>query len=118
MSGLLVVCLCAEWCNTCREYHPEFTALGKEFPAHRFVWIDVEDEGDLVADIEIENFPTLLIAKDDVPLFAGVMLPHIGRLRRMLQTLEADATPQHANASAEELAAYRKLIRYLKRVAA
>lgn len=111
MSGLLVVCLCAEWCNTCREYHPQFEALSKEFPAHRFIWIDIEDEGDLVANIDIENFPTLLIAKHDTPLFAGVMLPHIGQLRRMLQAFETAATP--ARLPAHELAEYRALIRHL-----
>lgn len=110
MSGLLVVCLCAEWCGTCREYRPEFVALSREFPQHRFIWIDIEDEGDLVAHLDIENFPTLLVAQDDAVLFAGVMLPQIGRLRRLLQALDVDATPQLGALPADELAVFRELL--------
>lgn len=109
MTGLMVACLCAEWCDTCRQYRPEFESLGGEFAPHRFVWIDIEDQGDLVIDIEIENFPTLLVAQDDKLLFAGTMLPHIGHLRRLLQTLEVKAAPQIGELSPVELAAFHTL---------
>ena len=109
MSDLLVACLCAEWCDTCRKYRPEFESLGHEFSRHRFVWIDVEDQGDLVIDVEIENFPTLLVARGDQLLFAGTMLPQIGHLRRLLETLDEKVEPQLGNLPPAELAAFRAL---------
>ncbi len=113
MSGLLIVCLCAEWCDTCREYQPEFEALGREFSMHRFLWIDIEDQADLVNPIEIENFPTLLVARGTRLLFAGTMLPHIGHLRRLLQTLNDKTEPQVGKLSIAEFAAFRTLAEHL-----
>lgn len=113
MSGLLVACLCAEWCDTCREYQPEFEALGREFSMHRFLWIDIEDQADLAINIEIENFPTLLVARGTRLLFAGTMLPHIGHLRRLLQTLDEKTEPQVGKLSMAELTAFRSLVEQL-----
>lgn len=106
-GGLVVACLCADWCGTCREYRPGFEALAQEFPQYRFVWIDVEEQADI--DVEIENFPTILVAHGVRPLFAGTMLPHIGHLRRLLQALDEDSDAQLGALPANELAAYQKL---------
>lgn len=84
--ALIVACLCADWCGTCREYRPLFTQVQQEFPDIRFVWIDIEDQADLVDPIEVDNFPTLLIAQHDTPHFFGVITPHIDTLRRLIQT--------------------------------
>ena len=84
-SGLLVACLCAQWCRTCGEYEPLFTQLQTEFPQARFQWIDIEDEADLVDPIEVENFPTILIAVEGRARFFGTVTPHIDTLRRLVQ---------------------------------
>ena len=97
MSGLLVACLCAEWCDTCGNYRAEFEALKVKLSQHRFVWIDIEDEAALLGSIEVDNFPTLLLAKGDQLMFAGVMLPQIGRLKRLLSTLGEHPVPQLGN---------------------
>ncbi|MFY9326415.1 MAG: thioredoxin family protein [Georgfuchsia sp.] len=109
MSKTLVACLCAEWCDTCRNYRPDFEALGKEYLQYRFVWIDIEDQGDLVIDIEIENFPTLLVAHGNRLLFAGTMLPHIGHLHRLLLALNEKSEPQIGTLSSAELTAFKTL---------
>lgn len=109
MSNLLIACLCADWCDTCREYRSAFEALMSEFPQHRFVWVDIEDQADLIGSIEVENFPTLLLAQQAQVLFAGTMLPHIGHLRRLLQTLSEQSEPQLGKLSAAEQSAYQAL---------
>ena len=83
---LLVACLCAQWCGTCRDYRPLFDQLQAEFAAAQFVWIDIEDEADLVDPVEVDNFPTLLVVADGQARFFGTLLPHIDTLRRILQT--------------------------------
>ncbi|MDE2418974.1 MAG: thioredoxin family protein [Burkholderiales bacterium] len=82
---LLVACLCAQWCRTCDEYQPLFVQLQKEFPHARFQWVDIEDEADLVDPIEVENFPTILIATAGKAGFFGTVTPHIDTLRRLIQ---------------------------------
>lgn len=86
-SGRLVACLCAEWCGTCKTYMDGFAALAARHPNDCFVWIDVETHSDrLGEDIDIENFPTVLIQPigGGVPQFYGTVLPHLDVLDRML----------------------------------
>lgn len=108
---LLVACLCAQWCGTCRDYRPLFDQLRAEFAPARFVWVDIEDEADLVDPIEVENFPTLLVVADGQARFFGTLTPHIDTLRRILQTqLTADASPV-ADDQAQALA--QRVLRHL-----
>lgn len=80
-----VICLCAEWCGTCREYQPVFTEVSQAFPHMFFRWLDIEDEADAVGDLDVENFPTLLIARKQWVLYFGAMLPQPGHLRHLLE---------------------------------
>ena len=82
----LVACLCAQWCLTCGAYRGVFDALAAEMPHVRFVWVDIEDEADLVDPVEVENFPTLLIGAGDDVRFFGTIMPHADTLKRMVQT--------------------------------
>lgn len=91
-SEFFVACLCAEWCGTCREYRAGFEALAGEFPMAHFRWVDIEDQADEIGDIDVENFPTLLIQRGEAVLFFGTMLPDHGLLRRLLQTF-SEQTP-------------------------
>jgi thioredoxin 1 len=92
---LLVACLCADWCGACREYKPLFDSLALKFPNVRFLWVDVEDEADLIDPIEVEDFPTILIANAGHPLFFGTVLPHMETLERLIQA-KAVASDQDA----------------------
>lgn len=81
---VLVVCLCAQWCGVCNEYLPRFEQLKARFTQATFLWIDVEDEADLLHPLDVENFPTLLIAVGDAPRFFGSMTPQIEVLERLI----------------------------------
>ena len=83
---MYVFCLCAQWCGTCHEYQPLFNQLAAQLPQARFSWVDVETHDDLLGNLDIENFPTLLIADaQGQPRFAGTVLPHAETLQRMCQ---------------------------------
>ena len=101
MTEFLVACLCAEWCGTCREYRPGFEAMAADFPNTEFRWFDIEEEGDLLVDFDVENFPTLLIQRNDDVLFYGIMLPQHHHLRRLLETFQ-DQTPEESSAYAQK----------------
>lgn len=82
-----VSCLCAAWCDTCTEYRAGFLALAEKFPHAKFRWIDIEDEADEVGDLEVENFPTVRVTRDDQVLFHGTLLPIHSHLERLLAEL-------------------------------
>ena len=82
-----VTCLCAEWCDVCREYRPAFQALARRFPQADFGWLDVEDDAEEVGEREIENFPTIEVRRGDEQLFYGVLLPKPEHLARLLENI-------------------------------
>lgn len=96
----VVACLCAAWCDTCCAYRSSFDALAARHPDKRFVWIDIEDEADLVGDFEVENFPTLLIQRSDAVAFFGTVLPDINIAHRLIQVqTEKDMESLRADAA-------------------
>ena len=85
ITGVHVVCLCAEWCTTCREYREVFEGAAQDHASMRFDWVDIEADADLVGDIEVETFPTVLIAGREGVLFFGPLLPHADHIARLLR---------------------------------
>jgi len=100
----VVACLCADWCDVCKKYRSGFDALATQYPQHQFVWIDIEDQADVVGDLDVENFPTILIQKADIVAFYGTMMPEARLIARMMEAQltrseeelrrEASCTPQ------------------------
>lgn len=89
-ASVLVACLCADWCGVCRDYQGRFLQMQAVFPDAQFVWIDVEDEAGLVEPLEVENFPTLLLAVGDAPRFFGTLMPQPGMLERLIRSHTQD----------------------------
>lgn len=105
-DGWVVACYCAAWCDSCKKYLGDFTALADKFPQHRFVWIDIEEHPELLGDEEVENFPTLLVQAGKENLFFGPMLPHTAHLQRLLLSLESQQPkPVHGPAPLKTLLA-------------
>ena len=97
-----VVCLCAEWCGTCRDYRPLFEQVARAHPGLRFAWVDIEDHADIADEFDVETFPTLLVADAAGTRFLGPLLPHAETLSRMLTALPA---PQPSSLHAELMVA-------------
>jgi thioredoxin len=83
----LVACLCAAWCDTCVAYRAGFLAMAGRFPRAEFRWVDIEDDAEAAEDIDVENFPTILVRRGGETLFQGVMLPHHEHLQRLLEKI-------------------------------
>ncbi len=100
----IVACLCAAWCGTCGSYRAAFEELAGRHPDKHFVWIDIEDQADVVGDLDVDNFPTLLIQRDDVVAFFGTVLPDAALAERLLQAQTgqtADELARQAGGSEE-----------------
>jgi thioredoxin 1 len=107
---LLVACLCAQWCRTCDAYRDTLLQVRDALqPTHpgspmRFAWVDIEDESERVGDLDIEDFPTILLARGDQVLFFGPLLPHAQTLDRLVRgALAGDLPPASATALAPDV---------------
>jgi thioredoxin 1 len=88
-----VVSLCAAWCGVCREWQPLFDAQARAHPHLRFAWVDIEDESDALGEVDVETFPTVLVAKGDDVLFLGPIPPSAPQFARLLARLQAQPEP-------------------------
>ncbi len=91
-----VICLCAQWCGTCREYRPLLAQLAREQPGMRFAWVDIEDHADIADAFDIEIFPTLLIVSAAGTHFLGPLQPRIEALARLLAAPQPARPPSEA----------------------
>lgn len=90
---VLVACLCARWCGVCRDYAAVFEQVGARHANLRFRWVDVEDDADLVDPVEVEDFPTLLVAVNGQARFFGTITPQPALLERMVQERASEGDP-------------------------
>lgn len=106
-ASVLVVCLCAEWCGVCRDYLSRFNQVQARFPRARFLWIDVEDEAELLHPLDdVVDFPTLLLAVGDAPRFFGPVTPQLETLERLIRSQTENAgTAALADTSIAQLVA-------------
>lgn len=88
VARMVVTCLCADWCGTCRDYRGVLAAEAAHQPDALLAWVDIENDTDLLEDLDVETFPTLLVSSGDQVLFYGPVLPGAEGLRRLLRALQ------------------------------
>ena len=74
-------------------------------PGVEFGWVDVEDQANAVGELDIQTFPTLLIAQGNRVRFLGPVLPAAAAITRLLESLGSDPTAGNASADADALLA-------------
>ena len=52
----------------------------------------MEDEAEVMGDVDVETFPTLLVSRNGRVLFFGTVLPKAEMLLRLLASLDARGT--------------------------
>lgn len=102
----VVACLCADWCDVCAQYKPNFDTLAEQHPDKLFLWIDIEDQADLIGDFDVENFPTLLIQRGDDVVFYGTSLPDHRVVHRLIMS-HAEQTPEEIQTAIQSTAERR-----------
>jgi len=100
-----VICLCAEWCGVCREWRGIFNEAAAAHPGLHFAWVDVEDEAQAMGDVDIETFPTVLVARGASPRFFGPVQPSGAQLARLVASLVEAPEPARVPAEATALLA-------------
>ena len=88
-----VACLCAAWCGVCRDWEAQFAAQARAHPHLRFAWVDVEDEDEAMGEVDIETFPTLLVARGEQVMYLAPIPPLASQFTRLLARLQAQPAP-------------------------
>ncbi len=106
-----VACLCAGWCGTCTSYRATFEQIAARHPDKLFVWIDIEDQAEVAGELDVENFPTLLIQRGDTVAFFGTTLPDPALAERLLaaQVAHSDEELARLAASSEERRGWQRM---------
>ena len=86
-ARLVVVSMCAAWCDTCNEFRVAYERIARSRPECAFVWLDIEDDAAIAGDIDVENFPTLAVFRNGLPTYFGVSLPHESTVLRLIDAL-------------------------------
>lgn len=80
-SGLFAVKFTATWCGPCKKQQPNIDKMAEEFPAVKFLVVDVDDFPDLAKKYEIKSLPTLALIKDGNVITKAVGVTLIPGLR-------------------------------------
>ena len=89
----ILVCFCAGWCHACREYLPQLRELADSRPDVHFFWVDIEEHGDMIGNLDINKFPTILIQRNNTVAFYSCIHPDARLAERILQSI-LDQTPE------------------------
>jgi hypothetical protein len=75
-------------------------------------WVDIEDESDLMGDMDVETFPTLVVVDPVAVRFAGPLTPQPDTLTRVLRAaLEAARDGGTGTAQAPEVESFARRLR-------
>ena len=68
-DNIVLVDCWAEWCGACKSFAPVFEKISSRHPEHTFAKLDTQSHKDLVAELGIENIPSLLLYREGIMLF-------------------------------------------------
>lgn len=107
----VVICLCAAWCRLCEGYAPVLeSVVGRLETAHPGLgarWFDIEDEAELLGDVDVQTFPTIVfVDAGGRPRFAGPVPPQPEALQRLLLSLLTAAPGAGGPGVDEEIEAF------------
>ncbi len=90
---VVVVALCAAWCDSCTEFRATFERIAATRPDTLFVWLNIEDDAAICGDIDVENFPTPAIYRGATLLHYGVSLPQEATVARLVDEMAGRSEP-------------------------
>jgi hypothetical protein len=59
----------------------------------KFAWVDVEDEDETMDEVDVETFPTLLVARGSEVMYLAPIPPLGSQFTRLLARLQAQRGP-------------------------
>lgn len=82
----LIACFCADWCSSCQAWQNSFSRLAQKFPEDCFVWLDIDKHPDMIADIDLDILPVMLVQNEEKVYFLGTIKPELSIVEKIIQS--------------------------------
>ncbi|WP_239663487.1 thioredoxin family protein [Citrobacter koseri] len=82
----LVACFCADWCSSCQAWRDNFSRLAQKSPEDCFVWLDIDKHPDMIADIDLDILPVMLVQNEEKVYFLGTIKPELSIVEKIIQS--------------------------------
>ncbi len=108
-NDIVVIDFWAEWCGPCQAFKPIFETASEKHDGVAFASVNTEEQPDLAAMFQIRSIPTLVVFRDQIPIFGQPgMLPAesldelIGKVKELdMEEVKAQMEAQKAEAVAQ-----------------
>lgn len=108
-NDIVVIDFWAEWCGPCQAFKPIFETASENHDGVAFASVNTEEQPDLAAMFQIRSIPTLVVFRDQIPIFGQPgMLPAesldelIGKVKELdMEEVKAQVEAQKAEAVAQ-----------------
>ena len=108
-NDIVVIDFWAEWCGPCQAFKPIFETASENHDGVAFASVNTEEQPDLATMFQIRSIPTLVVFRDQVPIFGQPgMLPAesldelIGKVKELdMEEVKAQVEAQKAEAVAQ-----------------
>lgn len=89
-KSLEVYLLCAEWCKVCRDLQASIPIEARSTVR----WVDIEKSCQFADELEIENFPTVAVFRDQRWTYWGITEPRWSQLLKVAQLSNVTIAPE------------------------
>lgn len=97
-NDIVVIDFWAPWCGPCRSFAPIFEKVSDNHTDIVFAKVNTEEEQELAGHFQIRSIPTLMIFREQVPLFAEAGMLSEPQLEQVITKVrELDMAKVHAD---------------------
>lgn len=101
-NELVFIDFWAQWCAPCKQFSKTYELVADQFPAIKFVKINIEEQQELAEFFEIRSIPHLMVFKQGIVIYSDAgSMPESTLKELAQQAIAADVTEIRAQMAQE-----------------